>query len=183
MTVLHTHARPGTPEFTANEEAHAELVADLRARQAEAALGGGEKARDAPHVARQAAAARARRPPADPGSPFLELSPLAAHDMYDGAAPGAGVVAGIARVHGREVIVVANDATVKGGTYYPMTVKKHLRAQRAALRTACRASTSSTPAARSCRCRTRSSPTASTSGGSSSTRPTCPRRASRRSPP
>ena len=70
----------------------------------------------------------------DPGSPFLELSPLAAHGMYDGEAPGAGLVTGIGRVSGREVMVIANDATVKGGTYYPMTVKKHLRAQEIAER-------------------------------------------------
>jgi 3-methylcrotonyl-CoA carboxylase beta subunit len=132
-TVLHTHARPGTPRFAANAEAHAELVADLRERQARAALGGGEKARSR-HTARGKLLPRERVDRlADPGSPFLELSPLAAEDMYDGAAPGAGIVAGIARVHGREVVVVANDATVKGGTYYPLTVKKHLRAQRAAL--------------------------------------------------
>jgi 3-methylcrotonyl-CoA carboxylase beta subunit len=132
-TVLHTHARPGTPRFAANAEAHAELVADLRERQARAALGGGEKARSR-HTSRGKLLPRERVDRlADPGSPFLELSPLAAEDMYDGAAPGAGIVAGIARVHGREVVVVANDATVKGGTYYPLTVKKHLRAQRAAL--------------------------------------------------
>ncbi len=132
-TVLHTHARPGTPEFTANEETHQALVADLRERQARAALGGGERSRER-HTARGKLLPRTRVDRlADPGSPFLELSPLAAHDMYDGAAPGAGVVAGIVRVHGREVVVVANDATVKGGTYYPLTVKKHLRAQRAAL--------------------------------------------------
>jgi 3-methylcrotonyl-CoA carboxylase beta subunit len=132
-TVLHTHARPGTPEFTANEEAHRALVADLQACQAQAALGGGERSRER-HTARGKLLPRERVDRlADPGSPFLELSPLAAHDMYDGAAPGAGVVAGIVRVHGREVVVVANDATVKGGTYYPLTVKKHLRAQRAAL--------------------------------------------------
>jgi 3-methylcrotonyl-CoA carboxylase beta subunit len=132
-TVLHTHARPGTPEFAANHEAHAALVADLHERQASAALGGGERSRER-HTARGKLLPRERVDRlADPGSPFLELSPLAAHEMYDGAAPGAGVVAGIARVHGREVVVVANDATVKGGTYYPLSVKKHLRAQRAAL--------------------------------------------------
>ena len=69
----------------------------------------------------------------DPGSPFLELAPLAADGMYEGQAPAAGVIAGIGRVSGRECVVVANDATVKGGTYYPMTVKKHLRAQEVAL--------------------------------------------------
>jgi len=132
-TVLHTHARPGTPEFAANEEAHRALVADLRERQAHAALGGGERSRER-HTSRGKLLPRERVDRlADPGSPFLELSPLAAHDLYDGAAPGAGIVTGIARVHGREVVVVANDATVKGGTYYPLTVKKHLRAQRAAL--------------------------------------------------
>jgi 3-methylcrotonyl-CoA carboxylase beta subunit len=133
VTVLHTHARPGTPEFTSNEEAHKALVADLHERQARAALGGGERAR-ARHTERGKLLPRERVDRvSDPGSPFLELSPLAAEDMYDGAAPGAGIVTGIARVAGREVVVVANDATVKGGTYYPMTVKKHLRAQRAAL--------------------------------------------------
>jgi 3-methylcrotonyl-CoA carboxylase beta subunit len=132
-TVLHTHARPGTAEFEANAEAHAALVADLRARQAKAALGGGERARTR-HTERGKLLPRERIDRlADPGSPFLELSPLAAEDMYDGDAPGAGIVTGIARVHGREVVIVANDATVKGGTYYPITVKKHLRAQRAAL--------------------------------------------------
>jgi acetyl-CoA carboxylase carboxyltransferase component len=69
----------------------------------------------------------------DPGSPFLELSPLAAWDLYDGDAPSAGIVTGIGRVSGRDVLIVANDATVKGGTYYPLTVKKHLRAQEVAL--------------------------------------------------
>jgi 3-methylcrotonyl-CoA carboxylase beta subunit len=133
VTVLPTHARPGTPEFTANEEAHRSLVADLREHQARAALGGGERASER-HTARGKLLPRERIDRlADPGSPFLELSPLAAHELYDGAAPGAGIVTGIARVHGRELVVVANDATVKGGTYYPMTVKKHLRAQRAAL--------------------------------------------------
>jgi 3-methylcrotonyl-CoA carboxylase beta subunit len=133
VIVLRTHARPGTPEFEANAEAHAALVADLKARQAQAALGGGERARTR-HTERGKLLPRERVDRlADPGSPFLELSPLAAEDMYDGAAPGAGVVTGVAKVAGREVVVVANDATVKGGTYYPLTVKKHLRAQRVAL--------------------------------------------------
>ena len=101
MTVLHTHARPGTPEFEANAEEHARLVADLRERQARAAAGGGEKAR-ARHTARGKLLPRERVDRlTDPGSPFLELSPLAAHDLYDGAAPGAGIVTGIARLHGR----------------------------------------------------------------------------------
>ena len=98
-----------------------------------AAAGGGEKAR-ARHVERGKLLPRERVDRLlDPGSPFLELAPLAAEDLYDGAAPGAGIIAGVGRVEGREVVVVANDATVKGGTYYPMTVKKHLRAQEVAL--------------------------------------------------
>ncbi|MGB2711471.1 MAG: carboxyl transferase domain-containing protein, partial [Conexibacter sp.] len=95
--------------------------------------GGGAKARER-HVARGKLLPRERvERRTDPGSPFLELSPLAAGGLYDDAAPGAGIVTGVARVSGREVVVIANDATVKGGTYYPMTVKKHLRAQEVAL--------------------------------------------------
>jgi 3-methylcrotonyl-CoA carboxylase beta subunit len=132
-TTLHTHARAGTPEYETNEAEHRRLVADLRERQARAAAGGGQKARDR-HVSRGKLLPRDRVDRlCDPGSAFLELSSLAAEELYDGAAPGAGIVTGIARVHGREVVVVANDATVKGGTYYPMTVKKHLRAQEIAL--------------------------------------------------
>ncbi|MGW4808027.1 carboxyl transferase domain-containing protein [Kitasatospora sp. NPDC004272] len=117
----------------ADARAHRELVAELRGKLAAAALGGGEKAR-AKHVARGKLLPRDRVDTLlDPGSPFLELAPLAADGLYDGAAPAAGVIAGIGRVAGREVLVVANDATVKGGTYYPMTVKKHLRAQEVAL--------------------------------------------------
>jgi 3-methylcrotonyl-CoA carboxylase beta subunit len=131
--VLSTHARPGTPEFEANEAEHRRLVADLRERLARAALGGGEKSR-ARHVGRGKLLPRERVDRlCDPGAPFLELSPLAAEDLYDGDAPGAGIITGVGRVSGREVVVVDNDATVKGGTYYPITVKKHLRAQEVAL--------------------------------------------------
>ena len=106
-----------------------ELVDELRERLALARQGGSEKARRK-HTDRGKLLVRDRVDRLlDPGSPFLELSPLAAHEMYGGAVPSAGVVTGIGRVSGREVVVVANDATVKGGTYYPMTVKKHLRAQ------------------------------------------------------
>ncbi len=133
MTVLRTHASLDSPEFERNEAAHRELLVDLRVRLERAAAGGGEKSRER-HVGRGKLLPRDRVDRlADPGSPFLELSPLAAEDLYDGAAPGAGIVTGVVRVHGREVVVVANDATVKGGTYYPMTVKKHLRAQEVAL--------------------------------------------------
>jgi 3-methylcrotonyl-CoA carboxylase beta subunit len=106
-----------------------ELVDELRERLALVRRGGSERARQK-HVDRGKLLPRERVDRLlDPGSPFLELSPLAAYDMYGGGVPSAGVVTGIGRVSGREVVVVANDATVKGGTYYPMTVKKHLRAQ------------------------------------------------------
>jgi 3-methylcrotonyl-CoA carboxylase beta subunit len=116
-------------EFDANAAQLKTVVADLAESVQAAAGGGGEKARQK-HTERGKLLARERiRALLDPGSPFLELSALAAHGMYDGQAPGAGIVTGIGRVHGQEVVVVANDATVKGGTYFPMTVKKHLRAQ------------------------------------------------------
>ncbi len=110
-------------------ERHLKNVDELRARLLAAAQGGGQKARDR-HVERGKLLARDRVDGLlDPGSPFLEVAPLAAHGMYDDKAPAAGVVAGIGRIHGRECMIVANDATVSGGTYYPVTVKKHLRAQ------------------------------------------------------
>ncbi|MFG3258141.1 carboxyl transferase domain-containing protein [Streptomyces sp. NPDC048172] len=123
---------PASEAARAHEAAHRELAATLREKLARARLGGGERAR-ARHTARGKLLPRERVDALlDPGSPFLELSPLAADGMYEDAAPAAGVIAGIGRVSGREVVVVANDATVKGGTYYPMTVKKHLRAQEVA---------------------------------------------------
>jgi 3-methylcrotonyl-CoA carboxylase beta subunit len=116
-----------------NVAAHRELVSDLKARLATAASGGSERARTR-HVERGKLLPRDRVDAlVDPSSPFLELSPLAATGMYGDDAPGAGMITGVGRVAGREVVVVANDATVKGGTYYPMTVKKHLRAQEVAL--------------------------------------------------
>ncbi|MFF3498303.1 carboxyl transferase domain-containing protein [Streptomyces sp. NPDC003247] len=124
---------PASEAWRANEEAHLALVEELRGKLAAARLGGGEAAR-ARHTARGKLLPRDRVDTLlDPGSPFLELAPLAADGMYEGQAPAAGVIAGIGRVSGRECVVVANDATVKGGTYYPMTVKKHLRAQEVAL--------------------------------------------------
>ncbi|WP_434589788.1 carboxyl transferase domain-containing protein [Streptomyces sp. A5-4] len=131
--VLSSTADPATEAWQANEAAHRKLVDELRGRLSAAWLGGGEKAR-ARHTARGKLLPRDRVDTLlDPGSPFLELAPLAAEGMYGGAAPAAGVIAGIGRVSGRECVIVANDATVKGGTYYPMTVKKHLRAQEVAL--------------------------------------------------
>src|SRR3982750_1148119 len=110
-----------------------ELVEELRHHLSVVRRGGSEAARTK-HTDRGKLLVRDRVDRLlDPGSPFLELSPLAAYDMYGGGVPSAGVVTGIGRVSGREVVVVANDATVKGGTYYPMTVKKHLRAQEVAL--------------------------------------------------
>jgi len=115
--------------FQANAAALRQLVDDLRARVAEVSLGGGEAAR-ARHTARGKLLPRQRvEQLLDPGSAFLEIGQLAAHGMYDGEAPAAGLIAGVGRVQGVECMVIANDATVKGGTYYPMTVKKHLRAQ------------------------------------------------------
>lgn len=131
--VLTSAADPASEAWRANEAAHRELAEGLRARLETARLGGGEKAR-ARHTARGKLLPRDRVDALlDPGSPFLELAPLAAEGMYGGSAPAAGVIAGIGRVSGRECVIVANDATVKGGTYYPMTVKKHLRAQEVAL--------------------------------------------------
>ncbi len=130
MTVIPD--RPRGPDFDRNREANLGLVQELRDRLEQVRRGGGEEA-VAKHRARGKLLARERIDLlVDPGSPFLELSPLAAWDMYDGDAPSAGIVTGIGVVGGREVAIVANDATVKGGTYYPMTVKKHLRLQEVA---------------------------------------------------
>lgn len=131
--VLTSAADPASEAWRTNEAAHTALVDELRAKLAAAGLGGGERAR-ARHVARGKLLPRDRVDAVlDPGSPFLELAPLAADGLYGGDAPAAGVIAGIGRVSGRTCVIVANDATVKGGTYYPMTVKKHLRAQEVAL--------------------------------------------------
>jgi 3-methylcrotonyl-CoA carboxylase beta subunit len=131
--VLRTTAVPTADAFVRNDAHLRALVAELRAHLAQAAEGGPQRARDK-HVARGKLLPRERVDALlDRGSPFLELSPLAAHDMYDGDAPGAGIITGVGRVAGRECVIVANDATVKGGTYYPLTVKKHLRAQEVAL--------------------------------------------------
>ncbi len=133
MTVLSSAVNPGAEEYRANLEANLALAEELRATQARIAQGGGERSRER-HVARGKLLPRERVDRLlDPGSPFLELSPLAALGLYDDEAPGAGIITGIGRVSGRECVIVANDATVKGGTYYPMTVKKHLRAQEIAL--------------------------------------------------
>jgi len=134
MPVLQTQLNPRSADLAANTAAMRALVDDLRAKFAQVERGGGDAAR-AKHTARGKLLPRERvQMLLDPGTPFLELSPLAALGMYpdrDGtdSAPGAGIVAGIGRVSGTDCLIVCNDATVKGGTYYPMTVKKHLRAQ------------------------------------------------------
>jgi len=129
MSIIESKLEPKGSEFGANAKAMSELVADLRAKVAEIMLGGGEAAR-AKHTARGKLLPRERvRQLIDPGSPFLELSQFAAYHVYDDSVPAAGVITGIGNVSGHECVIVANDATVKGGTYYPLTVKKHLRAQ------------------------------------------------------
>ncbi len=126
---LGTAARPSSDGFRTNRAAHLEMLETVRQAALAAAAGGGAAAVHR-HIARGKMAPRERVANLlDPGSAFLEIGAVAAHGMYDGAAPGAGLIAGIGRVQGQDVMVVANDATVKGGTYYPMTVKKHLRAQ------------------------------------------------------
>src|ERR1700738_5005937 len=129
MSVLETRVDTSSEEFRANCEHYLPLVTDLRARLARVKAGGGEESVRR-HRGRGKLLARERiQHLLDPATPFLELAPLAANGMYDDQAPSAGVVTGIGSVHGKEVAIVANDATVKGGTYYPMTVKKHLRLQ------------------------------------------------------
>ncbi|HYA47655.1 MAG TPA: carboxyl transferase domain-containing protein [Burkholderiales bacterium] len=133
MPAIKSRLNPRSESFQANAQANAALVADLREKIELAAQGGDESAR-AKHAGRGKLLPRERvKLLLDPGSPFLELSPLAAFGMYGDEAPGAGIITGLGRVCGQECVVVANDATVKGGTYYPMTVKKHLRAQEIAL--------------------------------------------------
>src|SRR5512135_726323 len=129
MPVIKSQLNTRSAEYRANYERMQALVEDLRRQAARVALGGDAQARDK-HAARGKLLPRERvRTLLDPGSPFLEVGQLAAHGMYGDEAPGAGIIAGVGRVSGRECVVVANDATVKGGTYFPMTVKKHLRAQ------------------------------------------------------
>jgi 3-methylcrotonyl-CoA carboxylase beta subunit/propionyl-CoA carboxylase len=132
MDVLESHIRSDDPSFVDNRARMQALVDELRERLAAVRQGGGERYLQR-HREQGKLPARERIDGLlDDGSPFLELSPLAAWQMYGSDAPGAGLVCGIGRVSGREVLIVANDATVKGGTYYPLTVKKHLRAQQVA---------------------------------------------------
>src|ERR1700733_11560602 len=133
MAILDSPIDTTSAEFRTNAARMRALVADLERRRAEAARGGPARARER-HAARGKLLPRERvLRLIDPGAPFLELSPLAANGMYEDAIHGAGLITGIGRVEGTECVIVANDATIKGGTYYPMTVKKHLRAQEIAL--------------------------------------------------
>ena len=130
---LHSRISPDSEEFRTNAARMRALVDDLCARVATARLGGGPKALER-HQAQGKLPVRERIDAlVDDGSPFLELSPLAGHELYEEETPGAGLVTGIGRIAGQEAMVIANDATVKGGTYFPITVKKHLRAQQVAL--------------------------------------------------
>src|SRR5436189_2967073 len=133
MHVLESHVSPSDPTYRTNSQHMQRLVAELRERIDAAREGGGAKYIQR-HREQGKLPVRERIDRLiDPGSSFLELSPLAAIDMYDDEAPAAGLITGIGRVSGRETLLVANDATVKGGTYYPTTVKKHVRAQQIAL--------------------------------------------------
>ncbi len=133
MPVIDTKINTRSPEFAANAAAMQALVDELHAHCERIAQGGSEEARNK-HVARGKLLPRERvNQLLDPGTPFLEFSQLAAFDMYDNAAPSAGIITGIGRIKGQECVIVCNDATVKGGTYYPMTAKKHLRAQEIAM--------------------------------------------------
>ena len=133
MAIIKSQIDTSSKEFVANDTHMRDLVADLQKHLEQLELGGGEKARNK-HTGRGKMLPRERvKQLIDPGTPFLELSPMAAFGMYESKAPSAGIITGIGRVSGQEVVIVANDATVKGGSYLPITVKKHLRAQEVAL--------------------------------------------------
>ena len=132
MPIIESVAKPRSKEFKQNAADMQALVDDLQDKVRIVKEGGGEGSRER-HLSRGKLLPRDRvRSLLDPGSPFLELSQMAAHEVYDDVVPGAGIITGVGRVEGTECVIVANDATVKGGTYYPITVKKHLRAQEVA---------------------------------------------------
>jgi 3-methylcrotonyl-CoA carboxylase beta subunit len=132
MEILSSSIDTSSPEFKQNTEHHKQLASELKERLARVREGGGEKYRKRQEAQGKLFVRDRIERLLDPNSPFLELSALAAYDLYDNEGPGAGIVTGIGRVSNREVMIVANDATVKGGSYFPMTVKKHLRAQQIA---------------------------------------------------
>src|SRR6185295_16806583 len=128
MEILSSAIEPSSPEFKQNSEHHKHLADELKERLARVREGGGEKYRKRQEEQGKLFVRERIERLLDPGSPFLELSPLAAYELYEDETPSSGIVTGIGRVSNREVLIVANDATVKGGSYFPMTVKKHLRA-------------------------------------------------------
>ncbi len=132
MEKIESRIRPRDEEFVDNQRHMRQLVEELRERVATAQLGGDERSRERHHSRGKLLARERIEALIDPDTPFLELSPLAADELYGGGAPSAGMATGIGMIHGRHTVIVANDATVKGGTYFPMTVKKHLRAQQIA---------------------------------------------------
>ena len=184
MAVLRSSIDPDARATRANSGAMQRIVDDLRDRTDALARNGagGDDRSIARHRERGKLPVRERIDRLlDPGSAFLELNALAANGLYDDEAPGAGIVTGIGRVEDVECVVVANDATVKGGTYYPMTVKKHLRAQEIALENGLPCLYLVDSGGAFLPCRTRSSRTVTTSAASSTTRPSCRRAGSRRS--
>ena len=180
MEVIGSNLRATDPEFQENRARMEAMVQDLKDRMAQARAGGGQRAVDL-HRSRNKMLPRERIDLlVDANTPFLELSPLAAWDMYDGEESSAGIVTGVGVVHGKEVVVVANDATVKGGTYYPITVKKHLRAQEIALENHLPCIYLVDSGGAYLPLQAEVFPTATTSGASSTTRPRCRRSASPR---
>jgi len=133
MSVLKSHIQPHSEEFKANEKNNKALVNELREKLNSVYLGGSEKSRELQHSRGKLTARERVERLVDPDTPFVELNALAAYGMYDNGVPAAGMITGIGVVSGRECVILANDATVKGGTYYPQTIKKHIRAQRIAL--------------------------------------------------
>jgi 3-methylcrotonyl-CoA carboxylase beta subunit/propionyl-CoA carboxylase len=133
MDTLTSLIKTTSPEYAANRDRMVALLDELRSRSAQVREGGGPKYVERHREQGKLPVRERIEKLLDPGTPFLELSALAAWDLYDNGAPSAGVITGIGRVSGRDVVIIANDATVKGGTYFPMTVKKHLRAQQVAL--------------------------------------------------
>ena len=173
MDRLPTRVNKADPDYSARREHNLALIETLRERLDLVHQGGGEKYVDR-HRSRNKMLARERiERIIDPGTAFLELSPLAAYDLYDGRAHSAGIVTGIGCVHGREVLFVANDATVKGGSYYPMTVKKHIRAQTVAHENHLPCVYLVDSGGAFCLCKTRYSPTLVTLDVSSETKHGC----------
>ena len=182
MPALTSSVSSSSDAFKANAEKMRELVADIAGKAVTVEQGGSEESRKR-HVSRGKLLPRERLAQLlDFGSPFLEIGQFAAHGMYGEDIPGAGMIAGVGRIEETECVIVVNDATVKGGTYYPVTVKKHLRAQEIAAQNNLPCIYLVDSGGANLPTRTRFFPTASISGASSTTRPTCRRPASRRLP-